>query len=147
VHIAIGADQEGFDLKQKIIEFLTAQEHQVLDLGIHEVKSVDYPDIAEKVARTVTAGEAERGIIICGTGIGVSMAANKISGIRAALCTDCYTARMARQHNDAQVLCLGGQVVGAGLALNIVQIFLTTEAEGGRHARRVGKINGLDEKG
>lgn len=147
MHIVIGTDQEGFKLKQKIVEFLAAQEHQVLDLGIHEIKSVDYPDIAEKVARTVAAGEAERGIIICGTGIGVSMAANKIPGIRAALCTDCYMARMARQHNDAQVLCLGGQVAGIGLALDIVQIFLTAEAEGGRHARRVGKINGLDEKG
>jgi ribose 5-phosphate isomerase B len=147
VHIVIGADQEGFELKQKIVEFLTVQEHQVLDLGIHEIKSIDYPDIAEKVARTVAAGEAERGIIICGTGIGVSMAANKVSGIRAALCTDCYMARMARQHNDAQILCLGGQVVGVGMALDIAQVFLTVEAEGGRHARRVGKINRLDEKG
>jgi ribose 5-phosphate isomerase B len=147
MHIAIGADQEGFELKQQIAEFLAAQGHQALDLGIHEVKSIDYPDIAEKVARTVAAGEAERGIIICGTGIGVSMAANKISGIRAALCTDCYMARMARQHNDAQVLCLGGRVVGIGPALDIVRVFLATEAEGGRHARRVNKIDRLDEKG
>lgn len=146
MHIAIGADQEGFELKQKVVEFLAAQGHQIIDLGIHEIKSIDYPDIAEKVARTVAAGEAERGIIICGTGIGVSMAANKVPGIRAALCTDCYMARMARQHNDAQILCLGGRVVGVGLALDIVQVFLTAEAKGGRHARRVGKINILDEK-
>jgi ribose 5-phosphate isomerase B len=146
MHIAIGADQGGFELKEKIIEYLIAQEHQVLDLGIHELKSVDYPDIAESVARTVASGEAERGIAICGTGIGVSMAANKMRGIRAALCTDCYMARMAREHNDAQVLCLGGRVLGAGLALEIVGVFLNTEAQGGRHAQRVGKINALDGK-
>jgi ribose 5-phosphate isomerase B len=146
MHIAIGADQGGFELKEKITEYLVAQDYQVLDLGIHELKSIDYPDIAESVARTVADGEAERGIIICGTGLGVSMAANKIRGIRAAVCTDCYMARMAREHNDAQILCLGGRVIGVGLALAIVDIFLTTEAQGGRHARRVGKINALDEK-
>jgi ribose 5-phosphate isomerase B len=146
MHIAIGADQGGFELKEEIVEYLVAQDHQVSDLGIHELKSIDYPDIAESVARTVARGEAERGIIICGTGLGVSMAANKVRGIRAALCTDCYMARMAREHNDAQVLCLGGRVIGVGLALAIVDVFLTTEAQGGRHARRVGKINALDEK-
>jgi ribose 5-phosphate isomerase B len=146
MHIAIGADQGGFELKEEIVEYLVAQDYQVSDLGIHELKSIDYPDIAESVARTVARGEAERGIIICGTGLGVSMAANKVRGIRAALCTDCYMARMAREHNDAQVLCLGGRVIGVGLALAIVDVFLTTEAQGGRHARRVGKINALDEK-
>jgi ribose 5-phosphate isomerase B len=147
MQIAIGADQGGFELKEKIIEYLVTQEHEVLDLGIHELKSIDYPDIAELTARTVANGEAERGIIVCGTGLGVSMAANKVSGIRAALCTDCYMARMAREHNDAQVLCLGGHVVGVGLALEIVGIFLNTKAQGGRHARRVRKIDALDEKG
>jgi ribose 5-phosphate isomerase B len=146
MHIATGADQGGFELKEKIIEHLVVQGHQVSDLGIYELKSIDYPDIAESVARTVANGEAERGIIICTTGLGVSMAANKVRGIRAALCTDCYTARMAREHNDAQVLCLGGKVVGVALALEIVDIFLNTEAQGGRHARRVGKINALDGK-
>jgi ribose 5-phosphate isomerase B len=146
MHIAIGADQGGFELKEKIAEYLVAQDYQVLDLGIHEPKSIDYPDIAESVARTVANGEAERGIIICGTGLGVSMAANKIRGIRAAVCTDCYMARMAREHNDAQILCLGGRVIGVGLALAIVDVFFTAEAQGGRHARRVGKINALDEK-
>lgn len=145
MHIAIGADQGGFELKQKIVEYLIAEGHQVLDLGIHEFKFVDYPDIAEAVARTVAAGETERGIIVCGTGIGVSMAANKIAGIRAALCTDCYMAHMARQHNDAQILCLGGQVVAPGLALDIVQVFLTSEFDGGRHTRRIGKMNALDK--
>jgi ribose 5-phosphate isomerase B len=146
MHIAIGADQGGYELKQKIVEFLVAEDHEVLDLGIHELKSIDYPDIAEEVADTVAAGETERGIIICGTGIGVSIAANKVPGVRAALCTDCYMARMAREHNDAQVLCLGGRVVGTGLAMDIVQTFLSGEFEGGRHARRVGKMNALDDK-
>jgi ribose 5-phosphate isomerase B len=145
MHIAIGADQGGYELKQKIVEFLV-EDHEVLDLGIHELKSIDYPDIAEEVANIVAAGEADRGIIICGTGIGVSITANKVSGIRAALCTDCYMARMAREHNDAQILCLGGRVVGSGLALDIVQVFLGSEFEGGRHARRVGKMNALDNK-
>ena len=98
------------------------------------------------VARTVAAGETECGILICGTGIGMSMTANKIPGIRAAVCTDCYMARMAREHNDAQILCLGGRVIGPGLALDIVRVFLTSKFEGGRHARRVGKINTLDRK-
>jgi ribose 5-phosphate isomerase B len=146
MHIVIGADQGGFELKEKIIEYLVTQKYQVLDLGIHELKSIDYPDIAESVARIVANGEAERGIIVCATGLGVSMAANKVRGIRAALCTDCYMARMAREHNDAQILCLGGRVIGVGSALAIVDIFLTTEAQGGRHAWRVGKISALDEK-
>ena len=146
MHIAIGADQGGFELKERITEYLVAQDHQVLDLGIHELRSIDYPDIAESVARAVADGEAERGIIICGTGIGTSIAANKVHGIRAALCTDCYMARMAREHNDARVLCLGGRVIGVGLALEIVGVFLNTQAQGGRHAQRVSKINALDEK-
>ncbi|MBN1978982.1 MAG: ribose 5-phosphate isomerase B [Anaerolineae bacterium] len=146
MQIAVGADQGGFELKQKVVEHLIDQEYQVIDLGIHEIKSVDYPDIAESVARAVANNEAERGIIICATGIGVSMAANKVRGIRAALCTDCYMARMAREHNNAQVLCLGGRVIGAGLALDIVNAFLSAKAQGGRHARRVDKINALDDK-
>ncbi len=146
MHIAVGADHGGYELKQQIAEFLIAQGHQVLDLGIHNLKSVDYPDIAALVAHAVAAGEAQRGIVICGTGIGVSMAANKVHGIRAALCTDCYMARMAREHNDAQVLCLGGRVLGIGSALDIVQVFLSSEFLGGRHARRVGKISALEGK-
>lgn len=146
MRIAIGADQGGYELKQHIAEFLIAQGHRVQDLGMHELESADYPDIAALVARAVAAGEGERGIIICGTGIGTSMAANKVRGIRAALCTDCYMARMAREHNDAQILCLGGRVVGVGSALDIVQVFLSSEFLGGRHARRVNKINALDER-
>jgi len=146
MRIAIGADQGGYELKRQIAEFLTAQGCQVLDLGIRSLKSVDYPDIAALVARAVVAGKAERGILICGTGIGMSLSANKVHGIRAALCTDCYMARMAREHNDAQVLCLGGQVLGLGLTLDIVQVFLGAEFLGGRHARRVGKISALEGK-
>jgi ribose 5-phosphate isomerase B len=146
MRIAIGADHGGYELKQQIAEFLIARGHQVQDLGTHNLDSVDYPDFAALVARAVAAGEAERGITICGTGIGVSMAANKVHGIRAALCTDCYMARMAREHNDAQVLCLGARVLGIGSALDIVQVFLKSEFLGGRHARRVGKINALEGK-
>jgi len=146
MHIAIGADHGGYELKQQIAEFLTAQGHQVQDFGTHSLESVDYPDFAALVARAVAAGEAERGIVICGTGIGVSMTANKVRGIRAALCTDCYMARMAREHNDAQILCLGGRVLGVGSALDVVQVFLSSEFLGGRHARRVDKINALDRK-
>jgi ribose 5-phosphate isomerase B len=146
MRIAIGADQGGYELKQPIAEFLIAEGHEVSDLGIYRLESVDYPDIAALVARAVAAGEAERGIIVCGTGIGVSLAANKVRGIRAALCTDCYMARMAREHNDAQVLCLGGRVLGIGSALDIVRVFLTSTFLGGRHARRVAKISALERK-
>jgi ribose 5-phosphate isomerase B len=146
MRIAIGADQGGYELKQPIAEFLIAEGHEVSDLGIRRLESVDYPDIAALVARAVAAGEAERGIIICGTGIGVSLAANKVRGIRAALCTDCYMARMAREHNDAQILCLGGRVLGIGSALDIVRVFLTSTFLGGRHARRVAKISALERK-
>ncbi len=146
MRIAIGADHGGYELKQQIAKFLTAQGHQVQDFGTHSLESVDYPDLAAPVAHAVAAGEAGRGIVICGTGIGVSIAANKVRGIRAAVCTDCYMARMAREHNDAQILCLGGRVLGTGSALDIVQVFLSSEFLGGRHARRVGKISALEEK-
>jgi len=146
MHIAIGADHGGYNLKQQIAEFLVTQGHRVEDLGTHNQESVDYPGIAAQVARAVAAGEAERGIIVCGTGIGVSMAANKIRTVRAALCTNRYMARMAREHNDAQILCLGERVLGVGLALDIVQAFLDAEFSGGRHARRVDKISALEGK-
>lgn len=146
MRVAIGADQGGYELKQRVAEFLIAQGHTVSDLGTHRLESVDYPDIAALVARAVAAGEAERGILICGTGIGVSLAANKVDGVRAALCTDCYMARMAREHNDAQILCLGGRVLGVGSALDIVQVFLGSDFLGGRHARRVDKISALERK-
>nr|HID13355.1 ribose 5-phosphate isomerase B [Anaerolineae bacterium] len=144
--MAIGADHGGYRLKQQITEFLIAQGHQVQDFGTHSLESVDYPDFAGPLARAVAAGEFERGILICGTGIGMSIAANKVRGIRAAVCTDCYMARMGRQDNDANILCLGGRVLGRGLALDIVQVFLSSEFLGGRHARRVDKISALEGK-
>ncbi|HEY74417.1 MAG: ribose 5-phosphate isomerase B [Chloroflexi bacterium] len=146
MRIVIGADQGGYELKQYIVERLITQGHRVQDFGTHSTESVDYPDIAAPVARAVAAGEFERGILICGTGIGMSLAANKIDGARAAVCTNRYMARMSRQDNDANILCLGGRVLGLGLALDIVQTFLDGEFLGGRHARRVAKISELEEK-
>lgn len=146
MQIAIGSDHGGYLLKQKVIEALTAQGHQVHDFGAHDPQPTDYPDIAVPVAQAVATGEAERGVLVCGTGIGMCMAANKIPGVRAALCTTPYMARMAREHNDAQVLCLGERVLDEKVALEIVQTFLATEFAGGRHARRVDKINALDNK-
>jgi len=146
MRIVIGADHAGYELKQQIARYLLAQGHQVQDLGTHSPQSVDYPDYAVRVARAVVAGEAERGILICGTGIGMSIAANKVRGARAAVCTDCYMARMARQHNDARILCLGGRVLGLGSALDVVEVFLRTGFVGGRHAQRVDKIGALERK-
>jgi ribose 5-phosphate isomerase B len=144
MRIAVGADHGGYELKEQIVAFLSQNGYAFEDLGTHTLDSVDYPDFAVKVAEAVASGAFERGILVCGTGIGMSLTANKVSGIRAALCTDGFMARMARQHNDAQILCLGGRVLGFGSALEIVEVFLTTEAQGGRHARRVQKINALD---
>ena len=146
MRIVIGADHAGYELKQQIARVLLAQGHQVQDLGTHGLKRVDYPDFAVLVARAVVAGEAERGILICGTGIGMSIAANKVRGARAAVCTDCYMARMAREHNDARILCLGGRVLGPGSALDVVEVFLRTDFVGGRHAQRVDKIVALERK-
>ncbi len=147
MHIAVGSDHGGFELKQQIAEFLAAQGHEVRDFGTHSPELADYPDFAVPLARAVAAGECERGILICGTGIGMSIAANKVSGARAAVSTDCYMARMSRQDNDANILCLGGRVLGPGAALEIVEVFLSSDFLGGRHARRVAKINALDRDG
>ncbi len=144
--IAIGSDHAGFPLKQVVKLWLEEHGYEVDDLGTYDTKSVDYPDYAAAVAHAVAEGKADRGILICGTGIGMSMSANKVPGIRAALCTDVYTARMSRRHNDANVLCMGARVIGPGVAESIVEAWLSEEFEGGRHARRVGKINALDEE-
>ena len=144
MRIAIGSDHAGFPLKEEIRQALAAEGHEVEDFGVHSLERVDYPDIALRVARAVAAGEHERAILICGTGIGVSITANKVRGIRAAVCTDCYMARMAREHNNAQILCMGGRVVGPGSALEIVRAFLESEFLGGRHATRVEKIAAAD---
>ena len=125
--IALGCDHGGFELKQEIIQYLEEKEIPYKDFGCDSTKSVDYPIYARKVGRAIQNGECEKGILICGTGIGISIAANKMKGIRAALCTDCFSAEATRQHNDANVLALGGRVVGTGLALKIVDTFLNTE--------------------
>ena len=142
--IALGADHAGYPLKDHLSRWLRDAGHEMQDLGTHSSESVDYPDFAAAVARAVASGEAERGILVCGTGIGVAIAANKLDGIRAANCNDLFTARMARAHNDANVLTLGARVIGVGLAEHIVRAFLETEWEGERHRRRVEKIHDLE---
>jgi len=144
--IAIGADHGGFVLKKEIVQHLEAMDIEVIDCGTYSSRSVDYPDYAVAAAEKVTSGEALFGIVICGTGIGISISANKVKGIRCALCTDTYMARMARQHNDSNMLALGGRVVGGGLASDIVDAFLSFEFEtGGRHQTRVGKIMDIEK--
>ena len=144
--IAIGADHAGFALKQHLLATLTRLGHQVDDLGTHDTEPVDYPEICANVARSVVAQGADRGIVIGGSGQGEQMAANKVPGARAALCNDLYTARLSRQHNDANVLALGGRIVACGLADEIVAVWLTTTFEGGRHQRRVEQIAELERR-
>ena len=144
--LAIGSDHGGFALKKEIMAHLDERGIAYKDFGTYTEESCDYPDIAEPVARAVAAGEFDRGILICGTGIGMSMSANKVTGIRAALCGDCYSAEFTRRHNDANVLTLGARVLGAGLALKIVDTFLDTAFEGGRHARRIAKIADIETR-
>ena len=143
--IAIGSDHAGYAVESEMIKHLEEKGVEFIDCGCNG-ESVDYPDIAEKTCEKVTSGEADKAILICGTGVGISISANKIKGIRAALCGDWYSAKYTRLHNDANVLCMGGRVIGAGLAAEIVDVFLDTEFEGGRHARRVEKIMKLEEK-
>ena len=145
MRIAIGADHAGFALKQHLVATLQRLGHDVDDRGTDSEQSVDYPPICADVARLVAGGRADRGIVIGGSGQGEQMAANKVSGIRAALCNDLYTARMSREHNDANVLTLGGTLIGPRLAADIVRAFLTTPFGGGRHEPRVAKINALDD--
>lgn len=142
--IAIGCDHGGYELKLEVIKHLEEKGVQFIDCGCSG-EAVDYPDIAAATCAKVLSGECDKAILICGTGIGISMAANKIKGIRAALCGDWYSAKFTRLHNDANALCMGGRVIGAGLACEIVDIFLDTEFEGGRHARRVEKVMKLEE--
>ena len=139
--IALGSDQGGFELKQEIIKHLNERGLEFKDFGSYDTKSVDYPEYAKKVCKAINDGECERGILVCGTGIGISITANKIKGIRAALCTDCFMAEATRLHNDANVLALGGRVVGPGLALKIVDTFLDTPfSNEERHIRRINAI-------
>ncbi len=146
MRVAIASDHGGYKLKGEIIGFLQKENIECKDLGTYSEKSVDYPDFALPVAEAVRSGEYTRGIIICGTGIGVSIAANKVPGIRAALCHDAFSARASREHNDANVLTMGERVLGVGPALEIVKIWLETEFQGGRHSRRLDKITRIEAK-
>ena len=144
MRVALGSDHGGYELKETILKHLVAQGLKVQDLGTYSPDPVDYPTYGFSVGSVVIKEEADLGIVICGTGQGISMAANKISGIRAAVCSETFSARMAREHNNANVLALGARVIGAGLALDIVDIFLKTEFLGGRHARRLNLISDIE---
>ena len=143
--IVIGCDHGGLELKNEIIKHLNTKGIETCDVGTYTSESCNYPDYAKALCKKIQSGEFERGILVCGTGIGMSIAANKHKGIRAACCSDTFSARMTRMHNDANVLCLGGRVVGAGLALDMIDLFVETEFEGGRHSLRVGMLAEIDE--
>jgi ribose 5-phosphate isomerase B len=143
MNVIIGSDHGGFKLKGAVKEWLEARGYQVTDVGTHTEESCDYPDIARLVAKPVAEGKYDRGVVICGTGIGISITANKVPGIRAALCGDTFSAKMSRMHNNANILAMGERVVGQGLALEILETWFSTEFEtGGRHEKRVAKIEG-----
>jgi len=144
--IALGADHAGWELKEALKAWLIENGHQILDFGTHSPDSVDYPDYALEVAESVASGKAERGLLVCGTGIGMAMTANKVPGIRAALCSDPFMARMSREHNDANVLTLGGRLMDGELGLEILQMWLGTEFAGGRHERRLAKIAQIESR-
>lgn len=143
--IALGSDHGGFALKQAVKEYLDSKNIAYRDYGCYSEDSVDYPDMAKPACEAVVNGECEKALLFCGTGIGISMAANKIKGIRAACCSDYFSAKYTRLHNDANALCLGGRVVGSGLALELIEVFLNTEFEGGRHSARIEKIHALEK--
>jgi len=143
--LAIGSDHGGYELKNHVIKHLEELGIEYKDCGCYSEDSVDYPDIAQQVCAEIKSGNCKNGILICGTGIGISIAANKIDGIRAALCSDVYSATMTRRHNDANVLCMGGRVLGRELAFSIVDAFLIAEFEGGRHQNRIDKIHALEK--
>lgn len=143
--LAIGSDHGGFRLKEAIKTYLLAHDYEVTDFGTEGEDSCDYPDFALPVAEAVAKGEYDRGILICGTGIGIGIVANKVKGVRAALCHDTFSAEACRNHNDANILTMGERIVGEGLALKIVETFLNSDFEGGRHQRRVDKIKALEE--
>jgi len=145
MRVAVGSDHRGFEIKSRIVDYLKEQGHDVVDVGPCDEQSVDYPDIAREVAGGVSRGEAERGILICGTGIGMAIAANKFPGVRAAPCHDDLTAEMSRRHNDLNVLCLSADMLGKRLIDRMVEIWMNTPFEGGRHARRVDKICELEK--
>ncbi len=147
MRIAIGADHAGYEAKERLKRRLGEREDEVVDLGTHGTASVDYPDFAARVSRLVAEGKADLGVLVCGSGVGMSIAANKVKGIRAAHCTDSYTARVAREHNDANVLCLGSRVTGPGLMEDVLDAFLGASFLGGRHLNRVDKMMRLEAAG
>lgn len=144
--IAVGCDHGGFEHKEAIKAHLIERGFAVKDFGIYENASVDYPHIAVPLAKAVAAGECRLGILVCGTGIGMSLAANKIKGVRAAACSEHFSAKYTRMHNDSNILCLGGRVIGVGTALELADLFVDTPFEGGRHQRRVDMISALEEQ-
>lgn len=144
--IALGCDHGGFELKEDLKDFLIEQGHEVVDYGTNSPEMVDYPDIVFPLARDVAGGKCQRGIICCGTGVGVSIAANKVLGIRAANCHDTFSARASREHNNANILTLGGRVIGKGLAREVVQVWLKSEFIEGRHLRRINKISDYEKQ-
>ncbi|ADU65212.1 ribose 5-phosphate isomerase B [Desulfurispirillum indicum] len=144
MQIAFGCDHGGFMLKELILSVVRKNGLDILDFGCMNTERVDYPDYASPVCQAIRSGQAQRGILVCGSGIGMSIAANKFAGIRATLCNDLYTARFSRLHNDSNVLCLGGRIIGPDLAADIVQVWLDSEFEGGRHSGRLQKIRDLE---
>ncbi|MCA9100537.1 MAG: ribose 5-phosphate isomerase B [Pirellulales bacterium] len=146
MRIALGSDHRGFETKTRIAERLSRAGHEVIDKGTTSAESVDYPDYASAVAHAVASGEADRGILICGTGLGMCIAANKVAGVRAAPCHDALTAELSRRHNDANILCLSSDMLGDRVIGHMVDIWLATDFEGGRHARRVEKIKALEHE-
>lgn len=143
--LAIGSDHGGYELKEHIKKYLEEKGVEYKDFGCYDESSVDYPDIAEAVCKSINDGESENGILVCGTGIGISIAANKIDGIRAAHCHDVYSAEMTKRHNNANVICMGGRVIGRELAFKIIDAWLGAEFEGGRHQTRIDKIHALEK--
>lgn len=144
--IYVGSDHGGFELKEHVAEYLKEKGIEFEDCGTYSSDSCDYPDIAENVANKVVADKGSYGILVCGTGIGISIAANKVKGIRAACCSDTFSARYTRKHNDANILCFGGRVIGPGMAEELIDAFLGSDFEGGRHAKRVAKITEIENK-
>lgn len=146
MRIALGSDHGGINLKRSIIDYLVSEGHEIKDFGTDSSDSCDYPDFALPVAESIVAKEFDLGILICGTGIGISIAANKVTGVRAALCHNTFSAHATREHNNANILAMGERVVGTGLALDIVKTFINTEFEGGRHQTRIDKISQIEKK-
>lgn len=143
--IAIGCDHAGYELKEEVIAHLYDNGYEILDIGCNG-ESCDYPVIAKEVAENIVNGKCDKGILICGTGVGMSIAANKVNGIRAALCTDYYTAKYTRLHNNSNILCMGARTIGSGSAMELVDVFLNTEFEGGRHQRRIDLITEIEKE-